>query len=74
MIKFLFNRTTGNCGPTWNHDPDASNAPSDWNPRDKAEDVNNILRFVNPLGVSQSDRYKETAIRRRCWQELMGQV
>ncbi|MBV7329801.1 phytanoyl-CoA dioxygenase family protein [Chloroflexi bacterium TSY] len=72
MIKFLFNRTKANTAPTWNHDPEALNAPRDWNLRDKAEDVNNILNFVNPLGVSQSDHYKEIAIRRQCWDELMG--
>jgi len=73
MIKFLFNRTSENSEPTWNHDPDALNKARDWNLRDKAEDVNNILSFVNPLGVSQSDHYKESAIRRKCWAELMGQ-
>ena len=73
MIKFLFNRTQPNNAPTWNHDPDALNRARDWNLRDKAEDVNNILTFVNPIGVSQSDHYKETAIRRRCWAELMGE-
>jgi len=73
MIKFLFNRTQPNTEPTWNHDPEAINKPRDWNLRDKAEDVNNILGFVNPLGVSQSDHYKESLIRRKCWAELMGQ-
>lgn len=74
MVKFLFNRTQENSAPTWNHDPEALNKPQDWNLRDQAEDVNNILAFTNPIGVSQSDHYKERAIRRQCWQELMGQA
>ena len=74
MIKFLFNRIQANTAPTWNHDPDALSAPRDWNLRDQAEDVNNILAFANPLGVSQSDHYKERAIRRQCWAELMGEA
>jgi len=74
MIKFLFGRNTPNTAPTWNHDPDALNAPRDWNKKDKAEDANNILTFANPIGVSQSDHYKERQIRRQCWNELMGQT
>ncbi len=72
MIKFLFNRTNQNTAPTWNHDPDELNKPRDWDARDKAQDVNNILAFGNPLGVSQSDHYKERQIRHACWDELMG--
>jgi hypothetical protein len=72
MIKFLFRRTKDNPAPTWNHDPDALNRPADWNRRDQAEDANNILIFGNPLRVSQSDHYKERAIRRQCWDYLMG--
>ena len=37
-----------------------------------AEDPNNILNFTNPLGVSQSDHYKERAIRQRNWAYLLG--
>lgn len=74
MIKFLFGRNSQNTEPTWNHDPEALKAPRDWNKRDKAEDVNNILTFANPIGVSQSDHYKERQIRRQCWNELMGQT
>lgn len=73
MIKFLFRRTKDNTAPTWNHDPDALNRPTDWNSRDGAEDAHNILTFGNPLGVSQSDHYKERTIRRQCWNYLMGQ-
>ena len=73
MIKFLFNRNSENSVPTWNHDPEALNRPRDWNARDKAEDAGNILSFGNPLGVSQSDHYKERTIRRACWNELIGQ-
>jgi hypothetical protein len=72
MIKFLFRRTAPSEGPTWNHDPASLNRPTNWNQKDGAEDVNNILTFLNPLGVSQSDHYKERAIRRRCWDQLMG--
>ncbi len=72
MIKFLFHRTEDNTRPTWNHDPDALDGDRDWNLREKAGDVNNILTFGNPLGVSQSDHYKERDIRRRCWDHLVG--
>ena len=74
MIKFLFNRASENTAPTWNHDPEELNAPRDWNAREKAQDANNTLTFGNPLGVSQSDHYKERQIRRACWDELMGRV
>jgi len=72
MIKFLFGRTQDNTQPTWNHDPKAQDKALDWNTPDRAEDVNNILTFLNPLGVSQSDYYKERAIRQRCWDHLLG--
>lgn len=71
MIKFLFQRTQKNKGPTWNHDPEMLTKPRDWNGR-KPEDVNNILAIGNPLGISQSDHYKERAIRVTCWKNLMG--
>ena len=74
MIKFLFGRTSENAQPTWNHDPTSLDHARDWNTGDRAEDVNNILTFLNPLGVSQSDHYKERAIRRQCWEQLMGQA
>ena len=74
MIKFLFRRTQDNTAPTWNHDPEAANKPADWNERDRAEDVTNILNFTNPLGVSQSDHYKERAIRRQNWNYPHGPV
>ena len=72
MIKFLFRRTSDNTAPTWNHDPDALGKPADWNKRAEAEDPTNILNFTNPLGVSQSDHYKERAIRQRNWAYLLG--
>jgi len=72
MIKFLFRRTRDNTAPTWNHDPEAANKPADWNERDRAEDATNILNFTNPLGVSQSDHYKERTIRRQNWNYLTG--
>ena len=72
MIKFLFNRASENSAPSWNHDPEALNRPRDWDARDKTQDAVNILSFGNPLGVSQSDHYKERTIRQACWQELMG--
>ena len=72
MIKFLFRRTRDNTAPTWNHDPEAASKTRDWNKRAEAEDANNILNFHNPLGVSQSDHYKERAIRRQNWDYLKG--
>ena len=72
MIKFLFRRTRENTAPTWNHEPEATNKPNDWNKKAQAEDANNILNFTNPIGVSQSDHYKERAIRRENWDFLMG--
>ncbi len=72
MIKFLFNRTSENSVPSWNHDPETLNRPRDWDARDRTQDAVNILAFGNPLGVSQSDHYKERIIRQACWQELMG--
>ena len=65
MIKFLFGRTEDNKQPTWNHDPSSLG---------KGDDVNNILSSMNPLGVAQSDHYKERAIRRQCWEQLMGKA
>jgi hypothetical protein len=72
MVKFLFRRTKDNAGPTWNHDPIALEGLRNWNLLDKSEAVGDILTFANPLGVSQSDHYKERAIRRQCWEYLMG--
>ncbi len=72
MIKFLFNRASDNKAPTWSHDPEELSKPRDWGARDKAQDANNILTFGNPLGVSQSDHYKERKIRQACWDELLG--
>ena len=72
MVKFLFNRTQENGKPTWNHDPELANKPRDWNDKEKAQDVGNILGFTNPLGVNQSDRYKENQIRRQIWAKLTG--
>lgn len=72
MIKFLFDRNSVNEAPSWNHDPDALNRERNWDARDKAQDAVNILAFGNPLGVSQSDHYKERTIRHACWEELMG--
>ena len=72
MIKFLFDRNSVNKAPSWNHDPAALNRARDWDARDKAQDAVNILAFGNPLGVSQSDHYKERAIRQACWNELLG--
>ncbi len=73
MVKFLFDRTRENIGPTWNHDPDFVNRPRDWNRKEEAKDLGNVFSFTNPLGVNQSDRYKEVRIRREVWAKLMGQ-
>lgn len=73
MVKFLFARTGGNDGATWNHDPQCMNALRDWNLREQAPDPFNRLSFANPLNVSQSDSYKERAIRRELWEQLTGE-
>ncbi len=70
MIKFLFRRVQDNTAPTWNHQHDAMNHPTDWN--GKREDPRNVLSFGNPIGVGQSDHYKERQIRWRCWNNLLG--
>lgn len=72
MIKFLFRRTQENEAPTWNHDPEAMDRPTDWNDRAGAEDPKNTLTFGNPIGVGQSDHYKERTIRRQVWDYLVG--
>ena len=72
MVKFLFNRTRDNERPTWNHDPTSLDQPTDWTRRLEAEDLNNIFYFSNPIGVSQTDNYKERRIWRQCWNHLMG--
>ena len=72
MVKFGFRRSRENTEPTWNHDPAALDHALDWDHRGEAEDVENILTFSNPLNVAQSDHYKERAIRRRCWDRMMG--
>ena len=74
MIKFLFRRTQANAAPTWNHDPQALDRPTDWDQRNQSQDAHNILTFGNPLGVSQSDHYKERTIRRQCWNHIMGET
>jgi hypothetical protein len=73
MIKFLFARTGDNEGATWKHDPQCMNRLRDWNLRDQAQDPFNQLSFANPLNVSQSDSYKERAIRREIWAQLTGE-
>ena len=45
----------------------------DWNLRDQAADPFNQLTFANPLNVSQSDSYKERALRRDIWQQPAGE-
>jgi ectoine hydroxylase-related dioxygenase (phytanoyl-CoA dioxygenase family) len=73
MIKFLFSRTQPNQGPTWHHDPAALAGPTDWNLRAQARSPRDQMQFANPLGVSQSDAYKERAIRQSVWDSLLGQ-
>ena len=72
MIKFLFRRTRRNTRPTWNHDLEAMNGLRDWNRRDASEQPVDMLTFINPLNVSQTDHYKEVAKRRAVWDELTG--
>lgn len=71
MIKFLFRRTKANQEPTWDHRPESANKALDWDSR-RGEDPVNLLTFGNPLGVSQSDSYKERSIRRQCWDQMLG--
>ena len=73
MVKFLFARTQERPGATWNHDPQCMNVLRDWNLREQAADPFNRLSFANPLNVSQSDSYKERAIRREVWEQLTGE-
>ena len=73
MIKFLFTRTEQNQAATWNHDPECMHRLRDWNLREQAQDPFNQLTFANPLNVSQSDSYKERAIRRELWEQLTGE-
>ena len=70
MIKFLLRRVLDNKAPTWNHDPQAMETPTDWN--GNRDDPKNILSFGNPIGVGQSDHYKERQIRWQCWNNLLG--
>ena len=72
MVKFLLRRTQDNESPTWNHDPASLDSVTDWNNHDAGGDPRNILTFGNPIGVSQSDHYKERGIRRQVWDYLMG--
>jgi len=73
MVKFLFARTAPNESATWKHDPECMNRLRDWNLREQATDPFNQLSFANPLNVSQSDSYKERAIRRDIWEGLTGE-
>ena len=73
MVKFLFSRTAPNASATWKHDPGCMNRLRDWNLREQAADPFNQLTFANPLNVSQSDSYKERAIRRDLWEQLTGE-
>mgnify|MGYP006094514859 CR=1 FL=1 len=72
MIKFLFRRSKDNIAPTWNHNVSAMDQATDWNNKDGAKDPKNVLTFGNPIGVSQSDHYKERGIRRQVWDYLTG--
>jgi hypothetical protein len=72
MIKFLFRRKVPNTAPTWRHDPAACDRPHDWQHRERSEYAGDILVFANPLGVSQTDHYKERVVRQACWARLLG--
>ena len=71
MMKFLMSRQSPNIAPNWDHNPGWDKESLDWN--FKAESVNQVLTFTNPLSVSQSDFYKERHIRSQCWQQLLGE-
>ena len=73
MIKFLFRRTKDNTAPTWNHDPARVDQPFSYGDP-QATNARTALRSANPLGVSQSDHYKEIKIRTECFDQLLGKT
>ena len=73
MIKFLFRRTQDNTAPTWNHDPERVDKPFSYGDA-QAANARTALRAANPLGVSQSDHYKEIRIRTECFNQLLGKT
>lgn len=60
MLKFLFSRSSAPTGPSWCHDPQKAAAAL---PR---------LGSEKACACSQSDHYKERALRRGLWNHLMG--
>ena len=72
MVKFLFRRVQDNTSPTWNHNPANLGNATDWSSEEDPADLKNFLAFSNPIGVAQSDHYKERAIRQQVWNSLMG--
>ena len=62
MLKFLFSRGSAPTAPSWCHDPEAAAAALGRLSSEKACDC------------SQSDHYKERALRRALWNHLLGKV
>ncbi len=60
MLKFLFDRLSDPSVPTWDHDPE------------QATRSLGRLTFEKACTCSQSDHYKERALRREMWQHLVG--
>jgi hypothetical protein len=60
MLKFLFSRGSAPTGPSWCHDPQKAAAAL---PR---------LGTEKACACSQSDHYKERALRRELWNHLLG--
>lgn len=62
MLKFLFDRTDiAPTRPSWQHDPQT------------AQQAANRLIFEKAIVCSQSDHYKERALRQAMWQHMLGQ-
>ena len=72
MVKFLLRRTRSNTSPSWGHADQGASGRLDWNARAQSRTPADVLTFANPLGVSQTEQYKERAIRQRVWRELLG--
>jgi len=60
MLKFLFSRGSEIASPSWNHDPAAA-----------AQQMSRFT-FEKACTCSQSDHYKERALRQEMWNHLLG--
>ena len=60
MLKFLFERGDEPAAPSWNHDPE------------KAATLQRRFTFERACACSQSDHYKERALRQEMWDHIVG--